>query len=483
MRGPLLALAVAAVAVAGSLAVAEEPLVPVADDRGWTVVEGGVASGMAEVLVGYGPFADPNLEVSLLGADASAADLFSLVTGPTVLFYYSASCPHCQQVAPEVVDLATRYEGRVQFIAIASGNNSLGEIRAFAKDYGITFPSYKDFSRKFASANNVASTPTVLVVQPREEGGFESLGEYRPFPTGYGLVTELRLLALLGEDPFSAFVEGEYAGTRGCASCHVQEYASWGLSWHSVAYWTLYEREEAENPECVGCHVVGFGDPTGFQPGDHGSALADVGCEACHGPGGPHAGSPPATKARETCVACHDAKHSIQFDLAVALPHVDHFVAAALSPEEFVARREALLEGRAERPLLAFPQGDNLGAESCRECHEEETKAWDKGPHARAFKTLKRRRSHKDVDCVRCHAVAKVDAPARPADWFADGVGCEACHGPGEHHVAAKGGKDNVVGLGDTCPECIIEAVCTRCHTPDQDPDFDLKPALERLAH
>ena len=478
----LVSLLLAATAVLASLAIAGDGPVPLRDERGWTVVEGGVAVGMAEVLAGFGPFSEPALAVSMLGGDATAADLNTLVTGPTLLFYYSASCPHCQQVAPEIVRLAQEFEGRVAFVGIASGNNSLSEIRAFTKDYGLPFVTYKDFTRKFASANDVASTPTVMIVQPREGGGFESLAEYRPFPGGYGIVAEIRIRAALGEDPFGAFEPGRYVGTQGCASCHVQEYASWGLTWHSVAYWTLYEREEAENPKCVGCHVVGFGKETGFQSGDHGSALADVGCEACHGPAGPHAGDS-AQNPREACVGCHDAEHSIRFDLGVALPHVDHFVAATLAPEEFVARREALLEGRAERPLLAFPAGANLGSGSCEECHVEESRSWAKGPHAGAYKTLKQRKSHKDVGCVRCHGVARVDAPAKPADWYADGVGCEACHGPGEQHVAAKGGTENVVGLGKTCAECIIEAVCTRCHTPEHDSDFELKGALDRLSH
>ena len=62
-----------------------------------------------------------------------------------------------------------------------------------------------------------------------------------------------------------------------------------------------------------------------------------------------------------------------------------------------------------------------------------------------------------------------------------EGVGCEACHGPGEAHVEAGGGTDNIEKLGDDCPVCVIEAVCTRCHTQKWDPDWDLERDLARI--
>ncbi len=480
MRSAWIAATVALVGV-GALAVADEPA---RDDRGWTAVEGGgVAIGLADVLSGGGPYRAPDLNIPLIGSGAAAADLDELVVGPTLLFYYSASCPHCQEVAPEVARLAQRLDGQVAVIGIASGSNSGSDVRAFENEYDLKFPNWRDFTRKYASANEIASTPTVFLVRPTEEG-FETLAEYRPFPGGFGVVAEIQARALLGEDPFGAFEEGHYAGTQACGACHVHEYSSWGLTHHSTAYWTLYEREEAENPECIACHVVGFGKPSGFELEQYRSAVADVGCEACHGPAGPHAGErKPVATARDACVTCHDADHSIQFTVDKGLPHSDHFRAAPMSPEAFRAAREDVVQGRAARPLLAFPDGANLGSKACAECHPEQTASWKKSPHAGALKTLKGKGSHKDVACVRCHAVKKIDDPATPKDFHAGGVGCESSHGPGEQHVAAKGGTENIVGLGASCPECVIEAICTRCHTPEQDNDWNLKEALPKVGH
>ncbi len=454
------------------------------DARGWQVADGALASGHAIVLAGGGPWPAPQLDASLLSPDAKAADLDELITRPALLFYYSAGCPHCVHVAPEIPLIAERLKDRVDVIAIASGSNSLSQLREFGKHAGFgDLPHYKDFTRKYAAANEVVSTPTVLLVRPAEGGGFESLGEFRPFFGGAGLVAELRLRAVLGDDPWAAFEPGRYYGSKACGNCHVEEYGSWGLTHHSLSYWTIYERELTKDEGCVQCHVTGLGEPKGFTLGDDASPLAEVGCEACHGPGGPHAGErPPLGSSRETCVGCHDADHSLQFDPAVGLAHIDHYRSVALEAEAFQAAREALLQGRADKPLLAFPEGKNLGVDACQDCHAEQVAAWNNGPHAGAMKSLKRKGSQRDVGCISCHATARVDEPKRPADYHPEGVGCEACHGPGEKHVAAEG-KGEILDLGTTCPECVVEGICTRCHTPEQDPDWELKSALEEVRH
>jgi hypothetical protein len=91
-----------------------------------------------------------------------------------------------------------------------------------------------------------------------------------------------------------------------------------------------------------------------------------------------------------------------------------------------------------------------------------------------------------DPACVRCHATAKQSGlPPTTLGGFRtlDGVGCESCHGPGETHVAAGGGTDNIEGLGDDCPVCVIEAVCTSCHTRKWSPDWELDARLRAISH
>lgn len=474
MNGPLRLVSLAALALVAIGATTDGP---------WGArPEGAVVAANAGVVLGGGQYEPPALDVTLVSPGGDIVDAFSLVDGPTFLFYYSATCPHCQHVAPEIAALAKNLEGAVRFVGVGSGSNSVSELKQFKKEYGLPFDSYKDYSRRFARDNRATSTPQLFLVRPKGEG-FETLGEWRPLAGGMSLLAEIRALAVLGKDPFGAFRAGEYHGSNACGGCHEQELRSWGLTHHSIAYWTLYEREEADKKECVSCHVTGM-DAGGFALGEHHSYLADVGCEACHGAGGPHVpGAEKTGPAVERCVGCHDAEHSVRFSTDRAMPHIDHFLPDAFDPVTFRERREALVDGKAPRPLTAFPEGQNLGDAACAECHPAEMKAHRKDPHSQALKTLRERKSADDASCVSCHAVAKTTPAKEVADYYTDGVGCEACHGPGEQHVAAKGGTENIVGLGDSCPVCVIEAICTRCHTPEQDPDWDLDVALPKVGH
>jgi len=462
-------------------------LLPVTTSADWTVErpnEAIVAEGTAKV-IGDADYLPPKLDMTLVSSGGDIIDAYNLVDRITFIFYYSATCPHCQHVAPEVAKLAERLQPNVGFVGIGSGGNSVGELAEFTKTYGLPFESYKDYTRRFARDNRATSTPQLLLVRPKGEGAFETLGEWRPLAGGIAVLAEVRALAALGQDPFGAFREGEYHGSNACGGCHQQELRSWGLTHHSIAYWTLYEREETDKAECVSCHVTGLGEPGGFVLGEHQSHLAEVSCESCHGAGGPHVPglAASAKAARDTCVGCHDQDHSVRFSLERALPHVNHFLPAASDPEAFRLAREALVDGKAPRPLTAFPEGTNLGNDACVECHQSESKSFRKDPHATAMKTLKARSSNKDMACIGCHAVEKVTPPKTPKDFHQDGVGCEACHGPGEQHVAAKGGTENIVGLGDSCPVCVVEAICTRCHTPEQDSDWNLEEALKKVGH
>lgn len=454
--------------VAGSVLAADAAL----DSRGWT--PGVVAAGTGVVLTPAEP-----------AALAVPPWLVPHVTGRTFVFYYSPTCGHCQQSIGEVVELAERLRGRVAFLGVSTTGAAQPDIEAFRSAYGVTFPLLQDDAdRSFARAVMARSTPTVVVLDV-VDGAVSVVDRYKPWMRGYGG------LFLVRNDPASPFAhfasdDGDRVqGARTCSACHVQEAASLELTHHQVAYRTLYLRDRAEDVSCVGCHVTGMtpGGVTmgnGFRLGDHSSPLAGVTCESCHSPGGPHDGHP--VDARASCVTCHDAKHSIAFSLEKGLPHIDHFLVNRLSSEELGHRYDLLLSGEAPRPLLAFPEGVHQGAEACRACHAEEYKTWRKSPHPSAFRFLQGEDAAK-LECATCHATPKAGVTsASGVDQLetAGGVGCESCHGPGEAHVANPR-VDNIVGLGESCPECVIEEVCTSCHTPRWDPTWDLKSHLQRV--
>ncbi len=80
-----------------------------------------------------------------------------------------------------------------------------------------------------------------------------------------------------------------YIGVIMCASCHFEKYTDWKKQQdkHVKAFDILPDASKAD-PNCLGCHVTGFGRDTGFKTvADKG--LIGVTCEACHGPGSGHA--------------------------------------------------------------------------------------------------------------------------------------------------------------------------------------------------
>lgn len=434
--------------------------------RGWS--PGTPAARTAEALRGQ-PF--QGLELP--------ADLVARMKGPTVLFYFSPTCPHCRDVAPEVGALAERLKEVAPLLGVASGSAHELQVAEFRNAFDVRWPIVHDKTRRIASALGVRSTPSALLVVPTGEGRVDVKDLWYPYAAGSDVLVE----GAARGDPFAAYTKGRYLGDRACGVCHFAEYTSHALTHHSVAWRTLEAKGEHTNPECTGCHVTGAGQPGGWA-GEPRSRLVNVGCEACHGPGGPHDGE--RLDARTTCASCHDAKHSIAFSVDKGLPLIDHYLADTLDDAGFQQRRVALLKGQLPRELLAFPEGASLTAEACASCHPSEVAHWKGTAHARAMERLPEGQGREDPGCVRCHATP-VRSGVPPTDLAgfhaADGVSCASCHGPGEAHVAAGGGRDTIEGLGEDCPVCVIETVCTSCHTAAWDPDWDLERDLPKVHH
>lgn len=125
---------------------------------------------------------------------------------------------------------------------------------------------------------------------------------------------------------FGAAVAFDYVGPSKCKICHKGEakgniYEIWEETRHAHALETLVEKGEQENPECLACHVTGYGQPTGYGAEEvDNTKFAFVSCESCHGPGSGYR-KMSIMKDREqavengliipdetTCVTCHNEK-------------------------------------------------------------------------------------------------------------------------------------------------------------------------------
>lgn len=92
-----------------------------------------------------------------------------------------------------------------------------------------------------------------------------------------------------------------YIGTKNCKKCHIKEWKSWSETKMANAFETLKpgvatdrktelgldpDNDYSTDPECVRCHVTGYGKEGGFTSLEETPDLAGIGCEMCHGPGG-----------------------------------------------------------------------------------------------------------------------------------------------------------------------------------------------------
>lgn len=114
---------------------------------------------------------------------------------------------------------------------------------------------------------------------------------------------------------------GKYVGSERCSQCHSSVHQKWSNTLHATAFETLEAIGQDENADCIGCHTVGFGEEGGFVNRATTNALAGVGCESCHGPGGDHVDNvqdeslrPPISISSSVCGTCHQGDHHPNFE-------------------------------------------------------------------------------------------------------------------------------------------------------------------------
>jgi Cytochrome c554 and c-prime len=114
-----------------------------------------------------------------------------------------------------------------------------------------------------------------------------------------------------------------YAGSGACGGCHGDKYSTYAGTLHSAAY-NLFG---GNTNYPVTSLTVGAGQPTGFTNTTNTPALANVGCENCHGPAGWHKNSdhvalhPAVSVDPQICGGCHTGPLMPTYDEWAASKH------------------------------------------------------------------------------------------------------------------------------------------------------------------
>jgi len=118
-----------------------------------------------------------------------------------------------------------------------------------------------------------------------------------------------------------------YLGVARCAECHQPYEESWKKTRHASAFESLVAAGKANDPECIMCHSVGFGEKGGFFTLETTPELANVQCEECHGPDREHIedfSRPMRPVTEKVCLKCHTRENSPDFDFPVYLKKIIH---------------------------------------------------------------------------------------------------------------------------------------------------------------
>ena len=90
---------------------------------------------------------------------------------------------------------------------------------------------------------------------------------------------------------------------------------------------TLKKTNQEFDPECVSCHATGVMIRNGFANMKDTPELANVQCEACHGPAEQHLADtkkPYGEAGEMSCRACHTDERTPEFDYEQAWAQIMH---------------------------------------------------------------------------------------------------------------------------------------------------------------
>lgn len=292
-------------------------------------------------------------------------------------------------------------------------------------------------------------------------------------------------------------IEQAYVGANQCFICHRPQTNTWSESKHSHEFTDLSQKYRSD-PDCLKCHVTGFGEPNGFAVGTT-KDLSVVGCESCHGPGALHIDSAQRfvmanpgeeqkieQEMRDTivkvptdsaCVKCHKThENHPAYD---GQPTIDYVAGSGCANPALAVARRRMWTTAVTRGATPY------SIKTCGGCHYDQYKQWSTGKHA-SLSAMLPAKYESDDSCKTCHPTTNLVAASSVSSVESrlNGVACETCHGPGLDHVNFN--KQFIAGppLGPRLESAARNAIrkgkpdstCVQCHVAES---HKVHPAFE----
>jgi len=233
-----------------------------------------------------------------------------------------------------------------------------------------------------------------------------------------GFVVDLpgKYVILAGEDGINYTITinagtyiGAEEGSKNCKSCHNSSafnfvYDEWKMTGHSDMFNRAMDGTLSSHygPNCVSCHTTGYdvnADNNGFDDRDFvypdslyantwdsllvnspmAMKLANIQCEACHGPGSGHDGELDDFKMQKTlssdnCAICHDSgTHHVypaQWDVSAHADLEAPYTRSSCAPCHNGAGFVAYVQSGKQRLAADMPENVNITCATCHDPHE-----------------------------------------------------------------------------------------------------------------
>ncbi len=208
----------------------------------------------------------------------------------------------------------SEYNGALPLHAGSQGKY-IGQLELIQQDPAFpnrrTLGSYSYIHTLTALDKNIKSYPKIQAMVDRYKAEIRQIEQAR-------LIT----------DKDAVEVEGlRFVSDLECRMCHEGRYEFWLSTPHARAYQTLQKAGQELDPECIGCHTVGYLTSGGFWHPNQVGNLKDVQCESCHGAGSQHLeGDIEQMRSRtvkeSACLFCHTDERDDHFNFAATFMNV-----------------------------------------------------------------------------------------------------------------------------------------------------------------